>query len=201
MYYQTLSEQVSKLISDNAKVSEAVQNCDIETLKYVFSKSCPVFLSISPPNYELTTNQDQLGLEHQRHVFMSDFVQQMFIPSVRGYLRFYASLSLQKLAEFLRSEYTDLSVSDSDQYLIPNTPERLRSFLMCYKHKTNSLCWESGSPLEGVSQSSLDLEFYLDGEMIHMIELKKTPQTHEDFFLQEIQKMSAITLINGPATT
>jgi hypothetical protein len=38
----------------------------------------------------------------------------------------------------------------------------LRQLLMCFKHKTHSVVWTSGSPLSGKYVSTSDVDFYID---------------------------------------
>ena len=183
-------------------INEAIFKFRLEHLKETFFQCSPHFLPIASPNYDNPVDQSEVCIEHQWEVFVADFIPQMFIPRVKSYLEFYASLPLTKLAEFLASEYSDFSETEAEKYIVPNRVDRLRSFLMCYKHKMYSPVWVSESPLEGSHRCANDLEFYLDGDMIHIVEKKVRDQTYEELFLDEILKLRELRsqLIKPQAT-
>ena len=172
-----------------ALINDAISTFKMDILRDHFYQCCPQFLPISTPDYDNIVDMSDACVEHQWEVFLSDYTPQMLIPRVRSYLEFYASLPLTKLAEFLASEYSQFSEEQVEKFMIPNNVDRLRSFLMCYKHKMYSPVWMGDSPLEGTQRSANDLEFYLDGDMIHIVERKIREQTYEDSFVDEILKL------------
>ncbi|KAI6651459.1 Eukaryotic translation initiation factor 3 subunit L-like [Oopsacas minuta] len=186
---QNFDDKTTKSLSRITTLNEAISTFRLEELRDYFYQCCPQFLPTTTPDYDNLVDQSESCVEHQWEVFLSDYIPQMFIPRVRGYLKFYASLPLSKLAEFLASEYAEFSQEQVEKYMIPNDIERLRSFLMCYKHKMYSPVWMGDSPLEGMHRSANDLEFYLDGDMIHIVERKKRDQTYEESFVDEILKL------------
>jgi translation initiation factor 3 subunit L len=63
--------------------------------------------------------------------------------------------------------------------------------LLCYKHKTRNLVWNIGSPSNGEWSSSSDVDFYVDGDMIHIQDTKVT-RRYTEFFLRHINKFDEI---------
>ena len=186
---QNFDEKIAKSLSRMGGVADAILAFQPDQLREYFCQCAPQFLPIATPNYDTAADQSMVCMEHQSEVFLSDYIPQMFIPRVRSYLEFYASLPLSKLAEFLATEYAEFSEEDNERYVIPNNVQRLRSFLMCYKHKTHSPVWSGESPLEGTRCSANELEFYLEGDMIHIVEGKKRDLTYEQQFVDEIIKL------------
>lgn len=66
--------------------------------------------------------------------------------------------------------------------------EALKIQLLSYKHKMQSMVWTEGSSsLEGEFQSGSDVDFYIDGDMIHVADTK-VARRYGDYFLRQIHK-------------
>lgn len=63
--------------------------------------------------------------------------------------------------------------------------------LMCYKHKLQNVVWSQGGGLEGELQSGSDVDFYIDGEMIHVADTKVARRFGE-FFIRQIAKLEEV---------
>lgn len=114
-----------------------------EAYEELFAQACPKFVSASNPPLESTTNAHLEALRYQQSLFLAEVKQQSRIPLLRSYLKLYSSIGMEKLASFLQCSEDDL-----------------RSQLLSYKVKTQS------------SASRNDVTFYVDGDMIHVLESK-----------------------------
>lgn len=66
----------------------------------------------------------------------------------------------------------------------------LRMKLHSYKHKTAQLTWKEGQPLSGTRECADSLDFYIDGDLIHIANVKVERCYGEDF-LRDSLKMIA----------
>nr|KAG5713471.1 hypothetical protein BaRGS_025019 [Batillaria attramentaria] len=154
-----------------------MQKCDLQEFEQCFSFACPKFLSPVPPNYDaMAENFHKEPFRLQLRVFLEEVQQQIQIPTIRSYLKLYTTLPISKLAIFM------------------DEPEdRLRTQLMCFKHKMKNLVWMKGtSGLEGEFQSASEVDFYVDGNMIHIADTK-VARRYGDFFIRQIHKFDEIT--------
>jgi len=91
---------------------------------------------------------------------------------MRAYMRLYSAMPLKKLASFL----------DMDE-------ANIAALLLCYQSKTRQLVLPDGQPpLAGVMTGCSDLQYSLDGEMMHMQEDAARPNLYADTFLKHIVK-------------
>ncbi|KAJ0548774.1 putative proteasome component (PCI) domain, translation initiation factor 3 complex subunit L [Helianthus annuus] len=135
----------------------------------LFSYACPKFITPSAPSYEeplVNYNQDAYRL--QLKLFLYEVKQQQQLSVVRTFLKVYSTISLEKLAS-----YMEVDVST------------LRTILMTYKHKTHSVV------ADGKTISNADIDFYIDDDLIHVVE-SKTPKQYGDYFLRQIVKLEAV---------
>lgn len=66
----------------------------------------------------------------------------------------------------------------------------LRTQLHCYKHKTYQNVWSSGKPLEGDRQCSQQLDFYIDGDMIHIANMTVARTFGADFLRENLKLLN-----------
>ena len=103
----------------------------------------------------------------------------------RSYLKLYTSMPVSKLAAFM-----DIKASNPDR-----DPERdLKTLLLAFKHKMKNVVWTKGSGssgLEGELQSSSEVDFYIDKDMIHIADTK-VARRYGDFFIRQILKFEEI---------
>jgi len=153
-----------------------MQKGDQNEFETCFSFACPKFLSPVPPNYD--TAAPNIHLEpflQQLAVFQGEVAQQQLLPTIRSYLKLYTTLPISKLAGFM-----DMDV------------EILRTHLMCFKHKMKNVVWSKGvSGLDGDFQSSSEVDFYIDKDMIHIADTK-VARRYGDFFIRQIHKFEEL---------
>jgi len=153
-----------------------MQKGDQTEFEACFSFACPKFLSPVPPNYE--TASQNIHLEpflQQLAVFQGEVAQQQLLPTIRSYLKLYTTLPISKLAGFMEMNEDDL-----------------RTHLMCFKHKMKNVVWTRGvSGLDGDFQSSSEVDFYIDKDMIHIADTK-VARRYGDFFIRQIHKFEEL---------
>eukprot|EP00439_Symbiodinium_sp_Y106_P067513 s2602_g11.t1 len=114
---------------------------------------------------------------HQRQLtlFLQEVRQQQALPTIGSYMKLYTSLQTSKLAQLCEMD-----------------GEGLRDQLMCVMHKTRQLVHQRvGTPLDGELNPCGEVEFYLDGDMVH-INAQKPQRPHADVFLEHIRKFQDI---------
>ncbi|KAF2863766.1 eukaryotic translation initiation factor 3 [Piedraia hortae CBS 480.64] len=120
----------------------------------LFQTACPKFIAPTPPDFDNpASNIDPL--EHQLAIFMDDVKNNMHCPLVRSYLKLYTTMDLKKLAGFL----------DVDA-------ETLRSWLLINKQRSRQIRHSEGGLLEGDVVNSSDLDYTMQGDLIHVSEAK-----------------------------
>jgi len=155
-----------------------MQKGDMQEFEACFSFACPKFLSPVPPvNYEQAAASN-LHLEpfyQQLSVFQGEVMQQQLLPTIRSYLKLYTTLPISKLAAFMEM-----------------SEEQLRTHLMCFKHKMKNVVWTRGmSGLDGEFQSSSEVDFYIDKDMIHIADTK-VARRYGDFFIRQVHKFEEL---------
>eukprot|EP00252_Welwitschia_mirabilis_P004000 TRINITY_DN1412_c0_g1_i1.p1 TRINITY_DN1412_c0_g1~~TRINITY_DN1412_c0_g1_i1.p1 ORF type:complete len:528 (+),score=66.80 TRINITY_DN1412_c0_g1_i1:200-1783(+) len=146
-----------------------MQRGDEAVYDELFSYACPKFITPSVPNYEeplVNYNQDAYRL--QLKLFLSEVRQQQLLSSLRSFLKLYTSISIEKLANFM----------DVDELT-------LRTTLMTYKHKTHVM------EQDGRIISNADVDFYVDDDVVHIVESKSTKR-FADHFLRHIIKCEEV---------
>ena len=79
----------------------------------------------------------------------------MFCPTVRSYLKLYTTMDLTKLAGFLEVD-----------------ADTLRSWLLVNKQRSRQVRHTEGGLLEGDVVNSNDLDYAMQGDLIHVSEAK-----------------------------
>ncbi|XP_076921429.1 uncharacterized protein LOC143582833 [Bidens hawaiensis] len=135
----------------------------------LFSYACPKFITPSAPSYEeplVNYNQDAYRL--QLKLFLYEVKQQQQLSIVRTFLKVYSTISIEKLASYMEVDEATL-----------------RTILMTYKHKTHSVV------AGGKTISNADIDFYIENDLIHVVE-SKTLKQYGDYFLRQIAKLEAV---------
>ncbi|KAK4217878.1 translation initiation factor 3 complex subunit L [Rhypophila decipiens] len=120
----------------------------------LFRQACPKFISPVPPNFDdPESNVDPI--EHHLAIFMDEVKTNMWSPTVKSYLKLYTTMDLKKLAGFLDVK-----------------PDELRSWLLVNKQRTKQLRWSDRTLLEGDLVNVSDLDYAMQGDLIHISEAK-----------------------------
>ncbi|KAJ6957337.1 uncharacterized protein [Populus alba] len=135
----------------------------------LFSYACPKFITPSAPSFEeplVNYNQDAYRL--QLKLFLYEVKQQQLLSGVRTFLKVYSAISVGKLANYMEVD-----------------EPTLRTILMSYKHKTHAV------DSEGKIISNADVDFYIDDDMIHVVDTKPV-RRYGDYFLRQIVKLEGV---------
>ncbi|KAF2665607.1 putative eukaryotic translation initiation factor 3 subunit EifCl [Microthyrium microscopicum] len=122
--------------------------------KELFKQACPKFISPTAPDFD----NPELNLdpvEHHLAIFMDEVKNNMWSPTVKSYLKLYTTMDLKKLAGFLDVE-----------------PEQLRHWLVVNKQRSRQIRWTERGLLDGEVVNSSDLDYALEGDLIHVSEAK-----------------------------
>lgn len=120
----------------------------------LFRSACPKFISPTPPDFD----NPQLNVDpvdHHVAIFMEEVKNNMWSPTVRSYLKLYTTMDLKKLAGFLEV--------DADQ---------LRGWLLVNKQRSRQVRHNEGPLLEGEVANTVDLDYAMQGDLIHVSEAK-----------------------------
>lgn len=120
----------------------------------LFRTACPKFISPTPPDFsDPALNPDPV--EHHLAIFMEEVKANMYSPTIKSYLKLYTTMDLKKLAGFLETD-----------------PEQLRSWLLVNKLRSRQVRWSEGKLLEGDVAAGGELDYALQGDLIHVSEAK-----------------------------
>jgi translation initiation factor 3 subunit L len=141
----------------------------------LFSYACPKCVSAAAPDFDNLENFNQNeAYARQLSLFLQEVRQQQALPKIGSYMKLYTSLKASKFAQLCEMD-----------------EEGLRDQLLCVMHKTRQLVHKGGAPLEGDRQFCSEVEFYLDGDMIHISSYKPV-RPHADVFLEHILKFQEL---------
>jgi len=180
---QRVEESIQATLRDNYGEKMAkLQRGEELAFEELFLYSCPEFVSPSPFNYALledpkshnAANYHQDLMRLQMKLFLNSIKHQTLVPTIRNYLKLYSTIPVEKLASFLEMD-----------------EKTLRVYLMCYKQYTKTFLWNGGSPLNGEWVLASDVDFYIDKDMIHVID-NKSQRRYTDLFIREIGKFDEI---------
>eukprot|EP00051_Salpingoeca_urceolata_P000783 m.36058 g.36058 ORF g.36058 m.36058 type:complete len:536 (-) comp10984_c0_seq1:29-1636(-) len=170
----TIADHLAKVEGVSERMMR-MQSGDLQAFTELFKKVAPKFVSPAPPNYNVATGDFQNdATDLQLKLFLREIDQQSLVPTVRGYLRLYTTMSIEKLASFLNLDR-----------------EECRIHLHAYKHKSTQGVWTGGdSLLEATQQAAGDLDFYVRDNMVHIADVKVI-RGHSEYMIHQINKMTA----------
>lgn len=181
---QRVDENVHSYLKEKySEKSQRMQKGDEAVFEELFVYACPKFVSPSPPNFALVledsyknppSNFNQEPLRHQSKLFLNEVRQQAMLPNIRSYLKLYTTIGTKKLANFLETDENSF-----------------RTQLLCYKHKMRGLQWSRGSLLSGEMETSSDVDFFIDKDMVHIHDAK-IQRKYSEFFIRHINKFDSI---------
>jgi len=163
------------LHTDHLSKLESMQNREADQL---FDYACPKFVSPCIPDYdEEIPNTAHAPLAIQNKLFIKEVNQQEKLPVIRSYLKLYRTIDIDKLVNLLERKV------DKDV---------LRTLLLRFIQKNHQLHWSSPmKAIEGVASSSTPIEFYIDEEMIHIID-NMVQKRYGEEFLKNCMKLEEI---------
>ncbi|CAZ80076.1 unnamed protein product [Tuber melanosporum] len=141
----------------------------LQIYEQLFMSACPKFISPIPPDFDKPENNVDPSQHHLR-VFMADVRNSMLAPTLKSYLKLYTTMDLKKLAAFIEVD-----------------PEVLRTQLLVYKQRSRQTRWIEGGLLEGETINTSDLDFALQGDLIHISEAK-VGRRLVDWYLRNLAK-------------
>jgi len=179
---ECLDKDIRDKYSGYADKAARLQRGEVLCFEELFSFAAPKFVSAAHPNYDAPENFDPSEAhKRQLNLFLQEVRQQQFLPRIGSYMKLYTAIKTSKLAQ----------LCDMDE-------EGLRDQLMCVTHKTRQLVRNKGAPLDGELQVCSEVEFYMDGEMVH-INSQRADREHADVFLEQILKFQDLLRKMGKA--
>jgi translation initiation factor 3 subunit L len=127
----------------------------------LFSFACPKFVTASPPDYEdPSAAHSTEAYRLQLRMFLAEVRAASLLPLVRSFLKLYTTIPVAQLAALMDYE-----------------EGALRQVLLALKRKATVKEWRGGaSALDGVWTSTGDVDFYIDGDMVHVVDSKPQRQ-------------------------
>jgi len=108
---------------------------------------------------------------------MREISQQSNLPLIHSYLKLYTTIDINKLSNLLEKKHEKAT---------------LRNYLIRFVHKNRQLQWSNDMrPNQGNWTPSTNLEFYIDGEMIHVIDNTVTKR-YAEIFLRNCDKFEEL---------
>ncbi|MFH4979996.1 hypothetical protein AB6A40_006705 [Gnathostoma spinigerum] len=173
---QRIDESIqSQLYEKNGDRMNRMSNGDIDEFRAAFQQGCPKFLSPKTFVYD-GPNQAKEPLLRQCNAFLEGIESQIMLPILRGYLKLYTTLPTKKLAKFM-----DVPDCDYDSFV---------GKLLTFKMIVNELGKESSEQTD-VDDSTTDLDFYVDKDMIVIADTKVARRIGE-YFIRHFQKLQAV---------
>ncbi|MCP9263625.1 Eukaryotic translation initiation factor 3 subunit L [Dirofilaria immitis] len=165
----------SQLYERTGERMNHMSNGNIDEFRLAFQQGCPKFLSPTTVVYE-GPNQAKEPLLRQCNAFLEEIESQIMLPILRGYLKLYTTLPTRKLASFM-----DVSDADYDSFV---------GKLLSFKMIVNELGKECMDRCE-IDDSTTDLDFYVDKDMIIIADTKVARRIGE-YFVKQIQKLQEV---------
>ncbi|OZC06170.1 hypothetical protein X798_06846 [Onchocerca flexuosa] len=165
----------SQLYERTGERMNHMSNGNIDEFRLAFQQGCPKFLSPTTVVYE-GPNQAKEPLLRQCNAFLEEIESQIMLPILRGYLKLYTTLPTRKLASFM-----DVSEADYDSFV---------GKLLSFKMIVNELGKECMDRCE-IDDSTTDLDFYVDKDMIIIADTKVARRIGE-YFVKQIQKLQEV---------
>jgi len=178
LHPQRIDESVMTQMQDKFGETYAkLQRGDIAEFENQFKFICPKFVSAAPNfdsdgNFIESTTPRHEPVKQQTKIFLEEVEEQLPLLTIRSYLKLYKTMSIEKLAGFLKVDR-----------------EKLEESLLCFKHKKQSMVCQKDSPtaLDGELMSGSDVDFYIDRDMIYIADTK-VARRYGDYFMRQIHK-------------
>ena len=177
---QRIEESIQTQLSEkNFDRMLRMSNGDIDEFRNAFQQGCPKFLSPTLVAFYNGHNLSKEPLNRQCNAFLEGIESQINLPILRGYLKLYTTLPIKKLAGFMDVPETE---ADMDSFI---------GKLLAFKMIVNELGKETFDRYE-VDDSTTDLDFYVDKDMINIADTKMGRRIGE-YFIKHISKLQELT--------
>jgi len=178
-----LDEAIERAIKDKfAEKQNRLQRGEELCFEELFSFACPKFVSAAAPDFDnIEGFNSNEALQRQLKLYLGEVKQNLFLPKIGAYMKLYTAITTTKLAQLCEMD-----------------EEALRDQLMCVMHKTRQKVRGAGAPLDGEVQPCSEVEFYLDGDMVH-INAQREERPHSEVFLEHIIKYQDLLKKMGKA--
>lgn len=179
---QRIDDSIQTQLQD--KFSERMfrmANGDIDEFRSAFQQGCPKFLSPTTVVYE-GANIAKEPLIRQCAAFLEGIESQISLPILRGYLKLYTTLPIQKLASFMDVQEHEMDIFTSK--------------LLTYKMIVAELGKETIDRNDTTNDDFTDLDFYVDKDMIMIADTKVARRVGEYFIKQIINLRKRRLAIN-----
>ncbi|KAM3184122.1 hypothetical protein ACTXT7_009017 [Hymenolepis weldensis] len=170
---QSLEQQLKEKFSESLNRMEGANR---DEFTQCFDLGCPRF--INPDS--MATERTTYALDAQRHqgaIFRYELDNHRIdLLRLRSFLKLYTSLPVEKLSHFLNEN-----------------EEAVHSLLMCFKHQLKNLTCTEGTcgSLEGTLQLRCYTDFYVDGDMIHIADMK-ADRRYSEYFMLHLEKLREV---------
>ncbi|KAM0894214.1 hypothetical protein ACQ4PT_024620 [Festuca glaucescens] len=162
---ENVSTQLKEKYNDKMTKMQRFDDEAYAAYDELFSYACPKFITPSPPVLDQPlTNYNQDAYRLQLKLFLYEVKQQQLLSGIRSYLKLYSAITIAKLAQYMEMDEATL-----------------RSILLTYKHKMHAV------DSNGKIVSSADFDFYINEDVIHVVE-SKSNKPQGDYFLRQILK-------------
>jgi len=189
----TLVAAMSQRVKPDERELLTLGNEDsMATFRSFFMQACPKFilpsntLDLSSSLFAEQGKNEAVML--QCNLFMRSVRQQRRLPVIRSYLKLYSTISLEKLTKTANQKAMDPSFD------LQKEMKNLKRELMCLKHRSRQLAWQnSGAPLDGKHKCLCDVDFFFDGDMVHIDSDFRRPQANASYFVSHIESLNQLT--------
>ncbi|KAL0601848.1 Eukaryotic translation initiation factor 3 subunit L [Plecturocebus cupreus] len=148
-----------------------MQKSDLQVYEELFIYSCPKFLLPVVRNYDnVYPNYHKEPFLQQLKVFSDAIQQQAQLSTIHSFLKLDTTMLVAKLFDYL-------DLTKQEFWIQP----------LVFKHKMKNLVWTSGI-------SALDVDFYINKDMIHIADTK-VARCYGDFFIHQIHKFEELNRI------
>ncbi|GMR35261.1 hypothetical protein PMAYCL1PPCAC_05456 [Pristionchus mayeri] len=178
---EAVSSQLWERVGDRMS---RMANGDIDEFRSCFQMGCPKFLSPTTVVYE-GGNLSKEPLIRQCQAFLEGIESQIALPILRGYLKLYTTLPTHKLASFM-----DVKEADYDSFL-----GKLLTFKMIVNELGKDVSTVGvGADTSDVDETTTDIDFYVDRDMIVIADTKVSRRVGEHF-IKHIHKLYEVQSI------
>uniref|UniRef100_A0A0N5BGA7 Eukaryotic translation initiation factor 3 subunit L n=1 Tax=Strongyloides papillosus TaxID=174720 RepID=A0A0N5BGA7_STREA len=180
LHPQKIEESIQQIITEKlGDVCLRMINGEMEEYQSCFLAGAPKFISPTTVAYEGPSVSRQ-ALMRQCNAFMQGLKGQIWLPILRSYLKLYTSISTKKLAGFL-----EMGDDKHDEFVT-----KLLSFKMIVSELGKETA--PSNDKNDIDDTTLDLDFYVDDETIHVADTRIARKITE-FFLKSSVKLRNLT--------